>query len=74
MDEIKPAPDQNDGVGLGGAILTTFVYNAPFAFTAMARDLPGGDAEALAALGRVSEAVLGMMAGILEVSKEEALE
>jgi hypothetical protein len=40
----------------------------------MARDLPGGDAEALAALGRVSEAVLGMMAGILEVSKEEALE
>jgi hypothetical protein len=29
MDEIKPAPDQNDGVGLGGAILTTFVYNAP---------------------------------------------
>jgi hypothetical protein len=44
LDEIKPAPDQNDGVGLGVAILTTFVYNAPFAFTAMAGDLPGGDA------------------------------
>jgi hypothetical protein len=44
MDAVKPAPDQNDGVGLGVAILTTFVYNAPFAFTAMARVLPGGDA------------------------------
>jgi hypothetical protein len=44
MDEIKPAPDRNDGVGLGVAILTTFVYNATFAFTAMARDLPGDDA------------------------------
>ncbi|MCU1532835.1 MAG: hypothetical protein JWO49_2406 [Arthrobacter sp.] len=75
MDEVKPpSPHSNDGVGLGVAILTTFVYNDPQAFTAITSDLPGGMAEALAALGNVSEAVLGVIAEVLEVSKEEALE
>ncbi|MDQ0823350.1 hypothetical protein QFZ79_001094 [Arthrobacter sp. V4I6] len=70
MDEKKP----DDLLDLGVAILTTFVHNDPQGFTLLTRDLPGGNSEAIAALGRVCEALVGMIAEMAGMSKEESLE
>ncbi|WP_427005124.1 hypothetical protein [Pseudarthrobacter sp. H2] len=72
MNEKRPNPDELLGLGVG--ILTTFVYDDPHAFTVITGDLPGGSSEAIVALGRVSEAMVRMIAEMLGVSKEEALE
>jgi hypothetical protein len=74
MDERKLRPNPDELLGLGVGILTTFVYDDPHAFTVITSDLPGGVSEAIAALGKVSEAVVGMIAEMLGVSKEVAME
>jgi hypothetical protein len=61
-------------VGLGVGILTTFVHDDPQAFMVITSDLSRGSSEAIAALGRVSAAMVGMIAEMLGVSKEEGLE
>lgn len=58
---------------LGVGILTSFVHGDKDGFMAITSDLPGGCPEAVAALGRVSEAMVKMIADLLGVSKEEAL-
>jgi hypothetical protein len=72
MNEKQPIPDELLGLGVG--ILTAFVYDDPHAFTVITGDVPDGSSEALVALGRVSEAMVRMIAEMLGVSKEEALE
>lgn len=59
--------------GVGMAILTTFVRNDQEAFIDVTSDLPGGCAEAVAALGRVGEAMVSMIAELVGVSREQAL-
>lgn len=66
------AQDQLTGLGVG--ILTTFVHDDPQAFMVMTGDLPGGCSEAIVALGRVSEAMVRMIAEMLGLLKEETLE
>ncbi|MGO4585549.1 hypothetical protein AB4Z38_16950 [Arthrobacter sp. 2RAF6] len=58
----------------GVAILTSFVRDDREAFMVITNELPGGCAEAVAALGRVSEAMVSMIGELAGVSKEEALE
>ena len=58
---------------VGVAILTTFVHDDQDAFMQITGDLPGGCAEAVASLGRVSEAMVAMIAQLLGVSKDDAL-
>ena len=70
MDEERP----DDFLELGVGIRTTFVHSDPHGFTVMTRDLAGGSSEALAALGRVCEALVGVIEEMLGVSKEEPLE
>jgi len=60
--------------GAGVAILTALVHGDKGAFNAVTGDLAGGCPEALAALGRVGEAMVSMIAELLGVTKEEALE
>lgn len=63
-----------DVMDLGLAILTTFVHDDPQGYTVMTRDLPGGDSEAIAGLGRVSEVLVGIIAEMLGASKEESMQ
>ena len=70
MDEQEP----DELLDLGLAILTTFVLNDPQSFAAITKDLPGGSSEAIAGLGRVCEALVGMIAEMAGMSKEESLE
>ena len=63
-----------DVMDLGLAILTTFVHDDPQGYTVMTRDLPGGDSEAIAGLGRVSEVLVGIIAELLGASKEESVQ
>ena len=70
MDEHEP----DELLDLGLAILTTFVLEDPKGFSTITRDLPGGSSEAIAALGRVCEALVGMIAEMVGMSKEESLE
>ena len=62
-----------DVVDLGMALLTTFVHNDAQGYTAMTQDLPGGDSEAIAGLGRVCELLVGIIAEMLGASKEESV-
>lgn len=64
----------NPRASAGVAILTTFVHGDQEAFNAVTDDLAGGCPEALAALGRVAEAMVSMIADLLNVTKDEALE
>lgn len=64
----------NPSAGAGVGILTSYVRNDREAFMAITNELPGGCPQALAALGRVSEAMVKMIAQLAEISKEEALE
>lgn len=66
------ANDYRAGIGVG--ILTSFVRNDQAAFVAITNELKGGCPEALAALGRVGEAMVSMIAELAGISKEEALE
>jgi hypothetical protein len=63
----------HDVVDLGMALLTTFVHNDAQGYTAMTKDLPGGDSEAIAGLGRVGELLVGIIAEMLGASKEESV-
>ncbi|TLM73207.1 hypothetical protein [Pseudarthrobacter sp. NamB4] len=64
----------NPSAGAGVGILTSFVRNDREAFMTITKELPGGCPEAIAALGRVSEAMVKMIAELAGISKEEALE
>jgi hypothetical protein len=68
MNEKRPNPDEFLGLGVG--ILMTFVYDEPHAFAVITGDAPGGSSEAIVALGRVSEAMVRMIAEMLGVSRK----
>lgn len=70
MEKDKP----RDVVDLGLALLTTFVHNDPQGYTVMTKDLPGGDSEAVAGLGRVCELLVGIIAEMLGASKEQSVQ
>jgi hypothetical protein len=70
--ESMMANDERAGLGVG--ILASFVHGDQEAFMNVTSDLEGGCAEAIAALGRVGEAMVSMIGDLLDVSKEEALE
>jgi hypothetical protein len=64
----------HDVLDLGLALLTTFVHNDTQGYTVMTKDLPGGDSEAIAGLGRVCEVLVGIIAEMLGASKEESVQ
>ena len=70
MEKEKP----HDVLDLGLALLTTFVHDDPQGYTVMTKDLPGGDSEAIAGLGRVCEVLVGIIAEMLGASKEESVQ
>ena len=57
-----------------GTSLTTFVHDDPQGYTVMTRDIPGGESEAVAGLGRVCEVLVGIIAEMLGASKEESVQ
>ncbi|MGP7815085.1 hypothetical protein [Glutamicibacter soli] len=58
---------------LGIALLTSLVRQDREAFLIIASELKGGNAQAVAILARLGEAMVGMIAELLQVSNEEAL-
>lgn len=58
---------------LGIALLTSLVRQDREAFLIIASELEGGNAQAVAILARLGEAMLGMIAELLQTSDEEAL-
>ncbi|KLI89187.1 hypothetical protein AA310_16075 [Arthrobacter sp. YC-RL1] len=58
---------------LGIALLTSLVRQDREAFLIIASELEGGNAQAVAILARLGEAMVGMMAELLQTSDEEAL-
>ena len=70
MEKEKP----HDALNLGLALLTTFVHDDPQGYIVMTKDLPGGDSEAIAGLGRVCEVLVGIIAEMLGASKEESVQ
>lgn len=58
---------------LGIALLTSLVRQDREAFLLVASELNGGNAQAVAILARLGETMIEMIAGLLQVSKEEAL-
>lgn len=58
---------------LGIALLTSLVRQDREAFLIIASELEGGNAQAVAILARLGEAMVGMIAELLQVSNEEAL-
>ncbi len=66
--------ESRDALDLGLALLTTFVHDDPQGYTVVTRDLPGGDSEAVAGLGRVCEVLVGIIAAMLDESTEESVQ
>ena len=58
---------------LGIALLTSLVRQDREAFLIIASELEGGNAQAVAILARLGEAMVGMIAELLQTSDEEAL-
>lgn len=58
---------------LGIALLTALVRQDREAFLIIAADLEGGNAQAVAILARLGEAMIGMIADLLQIDDEEAL-
>ncbi|RKS16693.1 hypothetical protein DFO58_3248 [Arthrobacter sp. AG1021] len=58
---------------LGIALLTSLVRQDREAFLIIASQLEGGNAQAVAILARLGEAMVGMIAELLQTSDEEAL-
>lgn len=58
---------------LGIALLTSLVRQDCEAFLIIASELEGGNAQAVAILARLGEAMVGMIAELLQTSDEEAL-
>jgi hypothetical protein len=74
LSKIGKQMPNDPRASVGVAILTTFVHGDHKGFNAVTGDLAGGCPEAVAALGRVAEAMVSMIADLLSVTKEEALE
>ncbi len=58
---------------LGIALLTSLVRQDREAFLTIASELDGGNAQAVAILARLGEAMVAMIADLLQISIEEAL-
>ncbi|WP_417365648.1 hypothetical protein [Glutamicibacter arilaitensis] len=58
---------------LGISLLTSLVRQDREAFLLVASELGGGNAQAVAILARLGETMIEMIAGLLQISKEEAL-
>ncbi|GEM_PF-2288604 len=58
---------------LGIALLTSLVHQDREAFLIVASELEGGNAQAVAILARLGQAMVGMIAELLQTSDEEAL-
>jgi len=58
---------------LGIALLTSLVRQDREAFLIIASELEGGNAQAVAILARLGEAMVAMIADLLQISNEEAL-
>lgn len=57
----------------GIALLTSLVRQDREAFLIIASEVEGGNARAVAILARLGEAMVGMIAELLQISDEEAL-
>lgn len=58
---------------LGIALLTSLVRQDREAFLIIASELEGGNTQAVAILARLGEAMVAMIAELLQISNEEAL-
>lgn len=58
---------------LGIALLTSLVRQDREAFLIIASELDGGNAQAVAILARLGEAMVAMIAELLQIGNEEAL-
>lgn len=58
---------------LGIALLTSLVRQDREAFLIIASELEGGNAQAVAILARLGEAMVAMIAELLQIGNEEAL-
>lgn len=58
---------------LGIALLTSLVRQDREAFLIIASEVEGGNAQAVAILARLGEAMVAMIADLLQISNEEAL-
>ncbi len=58
---------------LGIALLTSLVRQDREAFLIIASELEGGNAQAVAILARLGEAMVAMIADLLQIGNEEAL-